>query len=114
MRNGRPGVFLRDRHFLTILLIPSDRRVDRPVFVIDHAVHQRVILPAGSLFRQLLRQRLMRVVILAGDDQPAGILVNPMHDPWPQHTVDPRKIMAVPKQTVDQRMIRIAWSRMHD
>ena len=55
----------------------------------------------------------MSAVVFGHDDQPGGVFVEPMNDPWPAlppHTFDLR---AVIQHDVDQRPVCVAGRRMH-
>ena len=102
------------RHFQSVFGIPPDVGYNPPALLFHHPFQQGEIFPAAGLVADLFGEGEMGKIVLRHNEQSRSILVDPMHNPRPQHAVDPRKIMAVPKQTVDQRMIRIAWSRMDD
>ena len=64
---------------------------------------------------ELARQVVVGVVVLGGDNEPAGIFVEAVHDPGPRLAADPRKAGAAMRdQGVHQRAVGIAGRRMDD
>lgn len=84
------------------------RRYNREVRSLD---------PAGlaAAFRRKLRgQRGMRSIRFRRNHDARGAFVEPVHNAWPSHPADPRKIRAMIQQRVDQRACRVAGRRMND
>src|SRR3546814_20682467 len=64
---------------------------------------------------ELLREAFMLLVVLGGDDQPAGVLVDAMDDPRPRDAADARQLpRAMVEQRVDHRAVEIARGGMDD
>ena len=96
-----------DGHLLAIARVPPDGRIHRAVVVARQPGRERgVRLGNGALF-QLARQAPMRRVCLRHDDQPGGVLVQPVHDARPLRAADARQVMCDGQQRVDQRTVRV-------
>jgi len=64
---------------------------------------------------KLFRQRLVRLIGFRHHHQPAGILVETVHNAGPPHAANARQaVAAMGDQRVDKRAIPVARSRMYD
>ncbi len=97
----------------------AERRVDRAPGALRRPPDQRRIgalqAAAAPMVGKGAREGAMRGVGLRRDDQPARILVEPVHDARPPHAADPRQaVAAMVDQRVDQRSGPVAGAGMHD
>ena len=71
--------------------------------------------PCGRGRRTASASPLMRGVGLGDDDQPGGVLVEPVDDARPLHAADARqRLAAMADQRIDQRAVGMAGRRMDD
>ena len=69
----------------------------------------------AAVVGELRRQAAMRAVVLGHDQQPARVLVEPVHDARPPHAADAgQAVAAMGDERVDQRAALMPGGRMHD
>ena len=90
--------------------VPADRLHRCAPPPVGWPAHQRQILAADLARRQLRDQPRMRLGRARHDQQAAGVLVEPMHQPGARHA---RQRRIVRQQRVLQRVLAIAGARMH-
>jgi hypothetical protein len=90
--------------------VTSDRRID-PTALLQLADHQRAVLACHRARLQLLGQRSVRQRRARDHEQPAGVLVEAMHDAAPRK--QPQRRVPV-QQPVLQRAMPIAGGRVND
>ena len=77
----------------------------------DHGVVDALDGMGGELFGKAAHGAL----VFGRDQQPAGVLVQPVHDARPRHAADAgERIAAMGEQRIDQRAVQIAGRGMHD
>ena len=102
-------------HALPVLRVTPDRLVDRSRRLGRHPPDDRLIGAVNAVHRELRRQADMALVILGDHHQAADILIQPMHDPWPENAANPgQRAFAMVEKGVDQRAGRMAGGGMHD
>ena len=101
------------RHLLAVFRVAVDRRRHPPCVVPAHAPHQRRVAPFDFALLQARRQRPVRGIVLGHHHQPAGLLVEPVHNPRPQHAIYARQIAAVVQERIDQRAVGSTRCRMY-
>ena len=87
-----------------------DRRVDRHR-ALDVAVGDRQVLALDAARRQRALQRRLRLDRACDDEQPAGVLVEAVHDARARHRGERRRVM---QQRVEEGAGAVARARMHD
>ena len=118
-RGGMAAVNVANHgHACAVMQFAADGALDAAGVGFRHAPHQRRIAPlqtaVGAMGRELPRQALVRRIGLGDDHQPAGILVEPMHDPRPSHAADARKAVTTMRdQCIDQGTRCVAGGWMH-
>src|SRR3546814_10826197 len=86
---------LHHRHALTLLAMPTDRRVDRTTSN-DHADDDRLVDAADATRLQLLDQPGLRLQRLGHDHQTGGVLVQAMNDARSEeHTSELQSLMRI-------------------
>ena len=81
---------------------------------VRRAADHREIAPLEVVRGELRRQPLVRRVGLGDDQQPRGVLVDPVHDARPEPPADARqRAAAMVQQRVHQRPVGRARRRMH-
>ncbi len=114
---GRAGVAARrrhDGHFLPVARVAADRRVDERLRRLEAAVDQGQIDLGHGAVLELVLQIPKGVIVLGGDDEAAGVLVQPVDDARPPLAADALQVGAVGQQGVDQRAAFVAQRRMDD
>ena len=115
MGNCFTGVFFSDTHFLSVTGVPADWRINRPLQLCKSTVNNGVINTCKAMFLYLFRKHTMGKIILCHDKQATGVLIDPVDNPWPDHTVDAGKsARAVVKQCVYKRPIPVARRGMNN
>ena len=108
------GILFCDCHALAVRRMTANRRIYGAGILLEVPVDHRLIHACKTVFFDLLCQTLMGKIVFGNDQQAAGVLIDPMDNPRPDHAVDPRKgIAAVRQQRVDQRSTRMSGCRMH-
>ena len=86
-----------DRHFLALVRMAAERRVDRARAPGESAPGEREIFAhqrtGAAVVGEQIGEALMRGVGLGDDDQPGRVLVEPMDDARPLDAADARKAM---------------------
>src|SRR3546814_12042144 len=77
------------RHLLAIGARPAERGIDGAVRRHRASGRDREIAAVDAVRGELLRAAFMRLVVLGGADQPAGALLDAMHDPPPPAPAHP-------------------------
>jgi len=101
-------------HPLAVDFMPGNRGVDRPVRHAGTSLHERQINLFNLSFGELLRKRMVGGIGFGHHDAAAGLLVEPMDDPWALDSADYRDSAAVVEQGINDRAIGIARAWMHD
>ena len=88
----------------------AQRLVHRALFLFEVAVDDGPVFPGKAVGLDLLRQLLVGRVVFGHDQQTAGVLVDAVDDPRPNHPVDPGEALpAVVQQGVDQGAVWVPW-----
>ena len=91
----------------------ADGGGDRPLVLPQPPDGNGLVDPRQGVVLELLRQGQMGLVVLGGDQQAAGVPVDPVDDAWAQLPVDAGQgIPAVEEQGVDQGTVRVAGGRV--
>ena len=107
--HGGTGILLRHGHALAVPGVPANGGVHGAGVVTERAVAHRVVDPGEGPVLQLGGQGLVGFIILRGDDEAAGVLVDAVDDAGPQLAAHPGEgIPAVGQQGVHQRAVRVA------
>ena len=101
------------RHLLPVVGVAPDRQVD-PASGLHDAPDQRHVFLVHLAVLELLRQRLVRRIVLRDDHHARRALVQAMHDARTQLAADAAEIGDVVEQRVDQRARVVARRRVHD
>ena len=113
LRHGIAAALLDNRHFLAVILVAGNLRLNHAAIRLDIAAHHSQIGTLRRFRLNLLRQRHMRRIILRANHNTAGVLIKTMHNARTDNTVDARQILAMIQQRIHQRTAVIAGSRMH-
>src|SRR5579883_2773467 len=89
MRDRFPPARSPRRHAHPPHAVPADALADRPPLRLHPSVHQRHIRLLYLALGELRCQLAVRLVVLRHHHQPAGLFVQPMHDPRPQLSPTP-------------------------
>ena len=115
VRHCRTGMPVGHAHLLAVLFAAADGRADRPLRLPQMPVQHSSVFSSEGMSLDLLCQGMMRGVRLGDDQEPARILVDPVHDAGTHIAVDAGKApAAVMQQGVDQRPVRVPRRRMHN
>ena len=106
----RLAAVLANRHAHAIDRMPPDRRVDHAAAG-HHARADRFVFALDLARFDGAHERRVRFERASDDHQPAGVLVEPMHDAGPRHL---RELRVQVQQRVLQRAGRVAGAWMHD
>ena len=97
------------------------RRTDRPMGAsitprgdVGHAPHQRVVAPLDVVGGEHLDQPVVGGGRARDHEQPAGVAVEPVHDPGPRRIADVGDLGVAGEQPVDQRAVGVPGTRVHD
>lgn len=82
-------VFLIDGHPLSVLLIPAYGRTYRTFLLLYRSMHDGAITSVQGMRPQLPGNFPMGKIVFTHNQRSCGIPVNPMHNPRPQHSVNP-------------------------
>ena len=102
------------RHPLPVLGVTIDGRVDDALATGKHAVAHREIGLGDLSASKGQRQGLVGAVGLGHHHETGGVLVEAVDDPRARHTADPRQVVAVVKQGVDERAAGVPGRRVDD
>ena len=92
----------------------GEGEVDRPLLLRGHADHDRPVELLGLAITERGRQVLGRLAGPRDQQQPAGVLVNPVHNSRPELIPNPREVsLAMEEQGVHQGAVRVARCGMH-
>ena len=101
-------------HPLAVRRIPSYRKVDHPLLLLQRAVYHSPVPAYDAVLLQLGGDGHMRGIVLADKKASGGIPVDPVNDTGPHHAVDAGKaVPAMIHERIDQRMAVMAGCRMH-
>ena len=104
-----------DRHALAVGRMARDRRVHRAAVLPKRPRDDALVRPAERVVGKLRSERLMRRVVLGGNDQTARVAVDAVHDARAQRAADAGKACAaVVEQRVDERAVRMPRRGVHD
>jgi outer membrane protein assembly factor BamD len=96
-------------HALAIDRMPADGRIDTATRS-QHRLHDGQVFPLYQAGLQCIDQGLVRRQVARHDQQSAGRLVQPVHNPRPGQTGQSRVVV---QQRIQQRPRRIAGRRVH-
>ena len=103
------------RHLLAVGVRPAQRRIDGAAGGHRAPGDDRDIAAVDAVRGELFGQPFVGAVVLRGDDQPAGILVDAVDDARTRNAPDPRQLpSAMVEQRVDHRPVKIARGGMDD
>ena len=86
-----------------MLWIDADVRVDDAAVLSDLAPDDGSVLFDGRALLELFAQPAMHLVVFGDDDDAAGVLVEPMHDPRPKLPRDVAELVEMKLQRSGQR-----------
>jgi hypothetical protein len=99
MRYGMTAI-QDDCLFLAIFFGTTQWRINRSLFLFDHAMHQGDVLTLVGLGLQLRGQTAVCQIIFGHHQQARGILIDAVDDSWPKLTIDRRQRRMI-QQCVD-------------
>ena len=104
-----------DGHLLAVRRMAADVAHDLAAGRLRHAPNKGGISAIDAALSKIARQRLMRRLGLGDDDQPACVLVEPVHDARPAHPADPGEAgAAMRNQRIDEGAVRMSRRRVDD
>jgi len=110
----RSSLAARDAHALPVDGVALDGFVDHASGLSRSASHERQINFAHRARGKLFRKIAVGHVVFGNDESAAGFLVEPMDDARAFLSADPGQILAVSQERVDQGVLLMTRSRMHD
>ena len=102
-----------DGHALAVRSAPADGGVDRALVLPQVAFQYGDIGAPGGMGLQLVGQALVGQVVFGHHHQPAGHLIDPVHDPGPQGPAHPGQVRKPVQQGVHQRAVRVPRGGVH-
>jgi hypothetical protein len=112
VRAGGPPSTRHHGHFLALLGMPSDGRIDGALQRWQAPTHERDIAPLQLAGLELRGEMALTAVVL-GDQQETGrIFVEPVHDAWTFFTPNARQCLAMKQQRIDQGTAGMPRRRM--
>src|SRR5699024_1617567 len=112
MRHRLPAV-VHYGHCLALIRVPADRRFDCSFVMGDYTMDQRGISARHGLIHKLIDKGPVRHVVFGHHEQPACILVDPVHYTGPQFAVDAGQVVQLMHQTVDECAGSVAGGGVH-
>jgi hypothetical protein len=107
--------FPDDGHLFAVGGAAADVAGDLAAARSRHTPHERRIGPVDPAQGKVARQRLVGGLGLGDDHQPAGVLVEAVHDAWPPNPADSAEARAaMADQGVDEGAVRVSWCGMHN
>src|SRR5580658_6887264 len=104
VRDGVAAAGASSGHACAAHDVAADGKMDRAFVTLDVAMHERDVDLAQVARGEVLRERAMRDVVLGDDNEPAGLLVETVHDAGTQLTTSRRELLTeVKEQRVHQR-----------
>jgi len=102
------------RHFFAVRRVAADGAFDFSLGRHWHAPDQRLVAALECPCFQLPGEVLVGGVVLGHHHQPAGVLVESMHNAGPGNAADARQaVPAMGQQGIDQRSVHMPRRRMH-
>ena len=99
--------------FFAIGRMAPNRPDDRAGVASWLAVHHRQVLARSDALLDLHLQLHQGLLALGHDDAARGVLIEPVHDAWPQLAADARQVGAVVQQAIHQGAVPVTRRRVH-
>ena len=109
-----PAAHCGDSHLLPVARVAPNGRIDTSLVERNIALDQGDIAFDDGVPFHLLYQYRVSARVPGHDHQPGGILIQAMHDPRSRIRANALQVRQVCQQRVDQRIIMVPRSRMHD
>src|SRR5882757_11113188 len=118
MRNGIAATGTVRGHPNPSLRVPADRTTNRATLLLRPSLYQGYICLVDFARGKLLRQFVMRCIVLGNDHEPAGGAVEAVNDPGTQFAANFRQCPKMMEKRIDQRaavadIVCGAGARMH-
>jgi hypothetical protein len=94
--------------------MPSDGSINAPLVFCETSVGNSQIDLSHRTILELFDQMMVGPILLGNDQDARGILIQAMHNPWPQDSVDSPKVLTIIEKGIDQCARRVPVSRMDD
>jgi len=94
-------VALDHGHFLPLLGMTPDRRIDAALQRWQAPTHERDVAPLQLTGLELCGEMAMTAVVLGDQQKTGGVFVKPVYDTWAFFTPNARQCLAVKQQRID-------------
>ncbi len=109
-----PRGVVSDSHPLPVDRMPADGRLNRSLFLLYDSLHDGLVDPANLPPGKLAAEIPVGLVVLSDNQQPGGVPVESVDDPWFEWTRHRGETRSVGQEGIDQRAGRMARGRVDD